>query len=139
MFAWASFGKAMDLIWNSTKADLQRHSHSFIFLHFLVRFRGCLEKPLNSKISCISTSFKKEISILSHITKSYESGNFCKAACPKKYLNQKLLFLDIFPFLLFRVFQKLFAISHNKATISNINPIIDIKVLEILSNYLYNY
>ena len=31
-------------------------------------------------------SIKKEISILSHIEKSYRPGNFRKTACPKKHL-----------------------------------------------------
>ena len=31
-------------------------------------------------------SFKKEISILSHIAKSYRPSNFRKTACPKKHL-----------------------------------------------------
>ena len=34
----------------------------------------------NYKISCISTSFVKEIRILSHIAKSYRPVNICKPA-----------------------------------------------------------
>ena len=44
---------------------------------------------VNSKISCKSTLFRKETSILSHITKSYRPSNFCKTDCPKKPMSLK--------------------------------------------------
>ena len=49
---------------------------------------------VNSKINCVSTTFKEEISILSLIEKSYRPGNICKTAfssqkCVKNTIQEK--------------------------------------------------
>ena len=42
------------------------------------------QNVLNSKINCISTSFKKEISFLSHVAKKLHARQISQNACPKK-------------------------------------------------------
>ena len=54
---------------------------------------------LNSKINCISTSFKKQMSILSHIEKKFQTRQFSLNCLSKKAPGSKkffcLKFLDI--------------------------------------------
>ena len=51
---------------------------------------------LNSDINCISTQFKREISILSHTTIKLRPGHFRKTSCPKNTSLQKnVLVVDL--------------------------------------------
>ena len=47
---------------------------------------------LNSKLQPITTSFKKEISILSHIAKGYRPVNICKAVYSSQGWVKKTIF-----------------------------------------------
>ena len=61
----------------------------------------------NSKINCISTSFEKRISILSHIAKKLQAHQFLKNWVCKKAPSSKKVLLIFFFFIFLKLFQYL--------------------------------